>query len=451
MRILSIVLGLFFMVVSGAQAQPTELINKMVAIVGDQYILLSDVEEQVAVAQERNPASITPDFRCQVVDGLLTQSLLVHQAEIDSLLLTDIEVELQLDQRIEQILDYMGGDEKAFEEYYGQTVDEVKSSFRTDIRNQGMAEKMRNKILESASVTPSEVKQFFKEIPKDSLPFFNAEVELRELVLFPEVNEVERLKALATATSIRDRVIAGEDFAKLAGKYSADQGSAKQGGDLGMTRRGKFVPEFEAAAYNLEIGETSEIVETDFGFHIIQTQERLGNNVRCRHILIRPEITTADRMLVKNKMDSIRSVILLDTFTFQQAVRKFGDKDWESFHNGGSMVNPNSGNSFFETGDLDPDVYFAIESMKAGDISAPIEFEAGRGDKGYRIVQLVSRNAPHKASLERDYPRIQKAALEDKKGEILRNWLARKSSSVFVQIDPMYQTCSELQVWMGKK
>jgi peptidyl-prolyl cis-trans isomerase SurA len=203
MRILSLVFGLFFMAVTGVKAQQPELINKMVAIVGDQYILLSDVEEQVAVAQERSPGAVTPNFRCQVVDGLLTQSLL----------LSDVEVEVQLDQRIEQILDYMGGDEKAFEAYYGQTVEEVKSAFRTDIRNQGMAEKMRNKILESASVTPSEVKAFFKTIPKDSLPFFNAEVELRELVLFPVVNETERQKALTIATDLRNRILAGEDFA----------------------------------------------------------------------------------------------------------------------------------------------------------------------------------------------------------------------------------------------
>lgn len=430
-----------------AQTTPT-LLNKIVAIVGDEYIMLSDVEEQVALTKERSGGNLPPDYRCQVLDDLMAQKLLIYQAKIDSIEVKDEEVEGQLQARVEQILQYMGGDPKAFEEYYGQTVEEVKVEFREDLRNQMLAERMRGKILEPVTVTPAEVKEFYRDIPRDSLPYFNAEVELREIVYTPKVNEVEKKKAFDQLFELRRRIVeGGENFELVASKNSMDYGSARQGGDLGWMKRGGFVQEFEAAAYRLESNEISPIVETEFGFHVIQMIERRGNMIHCRHILIRPKITPADIARARETLDSVRTELIRDSLTFPEAVKKFSDKRAESYANGGLMVNPQTGGSQFETSELDPDVYFATEKMQPGDITQPIEMLAQDGSKVFRLVQVVSRTAPHKANLQQDFAKIQQAALANKKSTYIDSWIARKLPNTYIQYDTLFSDCSLLEKW----
>ena len=407
-----------------------EIIDKVVATIGGELVLLSEVEEQHAL-MEAQSGVLPADARCNIMDQLMASKLLVNQAKLDSIEISDEEVEAQLDARIERILGFMNNDVTQFETYYGQTINEVKAQFREDLKSQILADRMRSQVMASVTVTPSEVKQFFSSIPLDSLPYFNSEVEVGEIVYKPEVNKEERQKTIEKLESIRQRIIDGEDFAELAAKYS-DDGSARAGGDLGWAKRGKYVPEFEAAAFKLEKEEISPVVESEFGFHLIQMLERRGNSIHVRHILIKPELTDADLEKAKAHLDSVRQLLTTDSLTFSQAVKLYSNEDVQSYNNDGRMVNPATGNTFFEIGDLDPDIYFTIDTMEIGAISQPFQFRDQVGDVYFRIVKLQSRTKPHKANLKQDYSKIQKAAIESKKSEYISNWI--KETQQFVDV-----------------
>ena len=427
-----------------------QVIDKVIATVGGELILLSEIEEQHAMMEDQNP-TLPEGVRCNILAQVMGAKLLLNQAKLDSILVTDGEVESQLDARIERILAYMNNDVGQFEAYYGQTVNEVKEQFREDLKNQLLVERMRSQVIQSITVTPSEVKEFFNQIPRDSLPYFNSEVEIGEIVYRPQVNEEQKSIAIALLDSIRNEIISGKaKFEEMAGTYS-DDGSARIGGDLGWTKRGKFVQEFEAAAYKLEPNEISEVVETEFGYHLIQMLERRGNTINVRHILVKPEITDKDLEAARMHLDSVRTLVSTDSVSFSIAVKMFSDDKEQSYNNDGRMVNPTTGNTFFEIGDLDPDIYFTIDTMKIEQVSAPFEFSDPRGETAYRIVQLQSRTAPHRANLEQDYAKILKAAKESKQGSFINEWIEEKVSSTYLNIDRMYDGCPNLDSWKKKE
>lgn len=424
------------------------VVDKMVATIGGEIVLLSELEEQYAYTKSQRGGNIPPDARCMLLEQILVNKLLLNQSKLDSIEVKDEDVESQLTARIERILSYMNDDIKQFEEYYGQTVNEVREQFREDLKNNLLVEKMRAKIMEGVTVTPSEVKDFFRKIPKDSLPYFSSEVEVGEIVYKVPVNPEQKRLTREKLEDIRKRIVqGGEDFAKLAEKFSED-GSARAGGDLGWAKRGKYVQEFEAAAYNLEEQAISPVIETQFGFHILQLLGRRGNSIHVRHILMRPEITEDDIELGRKHTDTIRTLLVTDSIKFSKAVKKFSDKNVQSFNNDGRMVNPGSGNTFFEVGDLEPDIYFAIDTMKLNGISQPIEFRDDAGDYFFRLVKLQSRTAPHKANLAQDYAKIQKAAIDSKKNEIVNKWVEEKMGKTFILIDKQYKGCPNMAAWM---
>lgn len=425
----------------------SRIIDKVVATVGDEIILLSDVEEQYNYDKERL-GTVSEDAKCGVLEGLMVQKLLINQAKLDSVIVEDDNVEQQLDQRIDYILSLMNNDISQFEEYYGKTVAQVRNEMREDLRNQLTAQQMQETVIQNTTVTPAEVKAYFERIPKDSLPYFSSEVEIGEVVVYPKVSAEERQKALDKLESLRERILAGENFAELATKYSEDPGSARVGGDLGLQKRGTFVPEFEAAAYNLTEGELSEIVESQFGFHLIELIKRRGNLIHTRHILIKAAINQEDLDDARNKLDSIRNVYLADSMTFEEVVKKFSDENEQSYNNGGRVVNPLTGNTFFETADLDVDVFFAIDSLEVGEITEPIEFRKPSGETGYRIVLLLSRTDPHQANLQQDYTKIKKAAIEERKVEFFDRWLQEKVNTTFVHVaEEILSKCDNLRKW----
>ncbi len=448
-KIISISICLTFLIIN-AFAQQKELMDKVIAKVGDEYILLSEVEEQYAAAKDQK-AAVPEDYRCMVLDQIMVNKLILNQAKIDSVLAKDEDVETQLNARFDKILDYMGGKVDQFIEYYGQTPDAMKDQMRDDMRDQLIVDKMKQQILADVTVTPSEEREFFKKIPKDSLPYFNQEVEIAEIVFKTKANDAEKNKAKTQLAGLREDIVSGKTpFEDLAKKYSQDPGSGREGGDLGWAKRGKFVPEFEAQAFKLDEGQISQVFESEFGFHILQLIERRGNTIHCRHILIKPEITDEDLAKAKTTLDSVRRLILKDSMSFSYAVKQFGDKGTQSFHNDGRMTNPASGNNTFETRDLDPDTYFSIDSMKVGGITAPLEVIQPSGEKYYRLVKLISKSSPHKANLLQDYNKIQSATIEQKKNESLIKWIEQKSKSTFIKVDGMYNSCPNLEKW-GKK
>lgn len=441
---------LFLLLPFGAAAQGEKaVIDRVVATVGGEIILLSEVQEQYSFAKKDQP-DLPPDYQCMVLQNLIVQKLLVNQAKLDSVEVKDEEVEAQIDARIERLRAYFNQDDKAIAEFYGQSVDEMKAMLSLDMRNQILAERMQGNVTEKATITPLEVQRFFANIPKDSLPYFNAEVEIREIIYKPKVSPAEHVSARQRIEDLRKRIAEqGEDFAELAKKFSDDPGSGAQGGDLGFQKRGTFVPEFEAMAYKLETNQLSPVIETDFGFHIIQLLERRGNLIHCRHILIKPEITEADMDASKAKLDTVRQLLQEGKMTFSEAVKKYGDKNQQSYNNDGRVTNPRSGNSFFEVGDLETSVFFAIDGIKEGDVAEPFRFKGPDGTELFRLVQLVSRSKPHKADLKLDYGKIQSAALEQKKGEYTEKWVLEKLNTTYLSIGNMFSTCPNLQEMIG--
>lgn len=425
-----------------------QIIDKVIVNVGGEYILYSEMVNNYRYIKERNPdADVDP---CSVTEQIISQKILVDQAKLDSVVISDAEVEGQLDFRFQNILRSLGGDEVKFKEFYGKTVTEMKDEQRDDMRQQILAERIQGQLINEVTITPKEVVEFFEKIPTDSIPFLSSEVEISEIVYKPKVNAVESKKAKDLLSDIRRQIISGEaTFEELAAKHS-DDGSAQQGGDLGWAQRGNYVPEFEAAAYTLEQGEISDIVETEFGFHVLKLNERRGNSIRVSHILIKPDITQADLDLSIAFLDSIKNKIVHDSLPFDYAVRLHSDKKAQSYHNGGRMANPNTGENIFDTADLPPDIYFEIEDMEVGEISKPLEYYDRTGETQYRLVRLESRTSPHRASLDQDYSRISSFAKESKKSQYYNNWMIKKMEETFIKVDKDLGNCPNLAKWVDE-
>jgi len=428
-KFLSLLAVLFVFQIAQSQSQ----IDRVAAIVGQEVILVSDIEAQYKLMEAQSGGKMPDNARCIILDQLLSNALVLTEAEKDSVIANESEVEQQLDSRISEILRYMNNDPDQFKVYYGRTPQEVKDEMRDDMRKQLVIQKMSQQIMQTVNVTPKEVKEFFERIPKDSLPYFNSEVELGELVIKPKVNVAEDQKAREKAEELRKRVLDGADFADIAKKYSDDKGTAVKGGDLGITSRGSFVPEFEAAAYSLDKMEISEVIKSEFGYHVIQLLERLGNNISTRHFLIKAEMTIADQVLAKKQIDSIRTLILLDSLTFDQAVQRFSEDSYSKTR-AGIMTNPTTNEAYWELGALDPEVYFAIEKLKIGDISAPIEFSSPYGESIFKIVKIRNKTTPHVANMRNDYSRIQQASVEEKKSKHIKLWVDKKIPKNYIEV-----------------
>lgn len=418
-----------------------QLIDKVVAKVGSEYILLSEIEEEFTYAKSKDP-NLSDDVKCMILDNMIAQKLIIYQAKVDSVEITDAEVETQLDYRFESVLRQMNGDEAFFEEYYGASIAEMKDRYRDDQKHKILAEKMQHKLISEIEITPKEVEKFFKNVPSDSLPYFKSEMEISEIVVLPKVNEVEKKKALDKITTLRQQVISGAaSFEDIASKNSQDPGSALKGGDLGFAKRGVYVPEFEATVFSLTKDEISDIIETEFGFHFIQLIERRGNSAKARHVLIKPEITQDDLDKSKAYLDSIRTLITVDSMKFDEAVKKFSLKSMPSYANGGRVKNQNSNNTFFAADDLDPDTYFAIFNLKPGEISKPMPITMPDGKKAFRLIQLNSTSKPHKANLKEDFDKISNFAKESKKNEYFLTWLKKKRAETYIYVDPLFEKC----------
>ncbi|MEZ4906534.1 MAG: peptidylprolyl isomerase [Saprospiraceae bacterium] len=432
-----------------SKAQDRQLIDKVVAQVGSELILLSDIETDFNYYKSQNQP-VTSETKCMILEQIMAQKLLIDQARLDSIEISDEQVEGQLDMRMDAILQRMGGDEDLFRQYYGKSVDEMKSIYREDIRNGLMAEMEQDQLMEDINITPSEVTEFFNNIPKDSLPYFNSEVELSQIIVAPVVNNEEKTKALDKIKSIREELVNGANFEELAKKYSDDPGSSSRGGDLGWVKRGSFVPKFEAVAYVLKKGELSDVVETEYGYHIIQLIERRGNNIHAKHILIKPKITTADLKLAQQKLDSIRNLIISDSMKFEVAVKKFSDPKSASYSNNGRMTNQSSQSTFFEMNELAPDVYFSIENVKPGELTPVLETTNEMGEPRYQVLKVESKSEPHRADIHRDYGRISTYAKNSKKNEYINNWVENKVKSVYLYVDPSFADfCPNIKRWLS--
>jgi peptidyl-prolyl cis-trans isomerase SurA len=356
-----------------------------------------------------------------------------------------------MDRRVKYFMSMFGSREK-MEEYYGKSVIEMKEDFTEDIKNQLLSDKMKGKIFSGLKVSPQEVKDFFAKIPKDSIPYFNSELQLGQVVMFPKVTEEEKETARKKLEKIKKDIQGGADFSLQAILYSEDPGSASDGGNLGIIERGELVPEFEAVAYKLDEHKMSDIVETPFGFHLIMVDEKRGNKLKLRHILIKAKTSYTDLVNVKNKIDSVQHELSVDSMTFREAVVQYTD-DEASKVNGGLITNPKTQSPYFEKADVDGTLIFTLDRMKVGTYSEvlPYSFTDKTGEKkdGYRIIYLKSESKPHKASLETDYTKIQSAAKQKKQQDEMQKWIGLNKSHVYIKIDDAFKNCNLMKKWLG--
>ena len=427
-----------------------KVIDQVIAVVGKNAILSSDIESQFFQykMQGKLQASST-SIKCQILENLLFQKLLLAQAEIDSVEVTEARVETEITRRLRHFISQFGSQEK-LEEFYEKSIIEIKEEFRELIKDQMLVESVRQAIAQDVGITPSGVKSFFRKIPKDSIPLINSEVEISQIVIEPPISLEEKVKVKERLETFKARILDGENFSTLAILYSDDPGSAKNGGELGMFGRGEMYPQFEAVAFSLDDGdEISEVFETEAGFHLVQLIERRGEYVNVRHILLQPKVSPYDLQEAQIKLDSIANLIKMDSISFEDAVKRYSDDPGKI--NGGIMVNQVTGTSKFEEDQLDPQVLFVINNLKIGEISNPVPMKTFDGKDAFRLLRLDKRTLPHRANLSEDYDRIQNWALEDKKMQIVNEWVKNKIKKSYVRINEKYEDCDFQYDWFEEE
>ncbi len=447
MRKLGIAVLSFICLTTFARAQ--RVLDKVAGVVGSSIILQSDIESLYAQYQA-NGMQVTPAAKCQILQQLVTQKLLAQQAVIDSVTVKDDEVDNEVDRRMRGMIQRAGGQDK-LEQFLGRSTLQYKDEIRADVRESMIANRMQQKITEKVNVTPQDVKKFYDGIPKDSLPTYNKEVEVGEIVFNPQLNKDEKEEYRQKLEALRTRIKAGTDFGLLARSYSMDQASAVEGGDLGFFDRTAMVKEFSATAFKLKAGEVSPVFETDFGFHIIQVIERRGEQVHARHILIIPAITAASLDRAKARADSIFAILSANKkIDFSAAASVYSD-DKETKFNGGMMLNAenvNTRTTYIPTDKLDPQIALVVDTMKVGSMSKPMLFTDQTGKKAYKILYLKSVTDAHKANLAQDFPKLKEIANEYKINRTVSEWFEKKRKETFIRIDPEYQACPQLKNWI---
>ncbi|MCR5533244.1 MAG: peptidylprolyl isomerase [Paludibacteraceae bacterium] len=425
------------------------VIDEVIWVVGDEAILRSEVEEERLRAQyEGTP--IAGDPYCVIPEQLAIQKLFLHQAELDSIEANESSVSHQVDMRLNYYINQIGSKEK-MEEYFRKPSSEIREEMMTAVRNQMIIQQMQQKLTADIKPTPAEIRRFYNALPPDSIPMMPAQVEVQILSFEPPVpvEETERVKQ--KLREFTERVQSGSaDFSMLARLYSEDTESAKRGGELGFVGRGQLVTEFADVAFNLnDPKRVSRIVQTEYGYHIIQLIEKKGERINCRHILLRPRISATDKVRAIERLDSIRNQITMDSLQFEQAVFRFS-QDKNTVMNAGLMINPNTGSSRFEYQDLAPEIAKQIYNLNEGDISQPfVMMDQTKNREVCAIVRLKKKTDVHRANLTDDFQTI-KSMLEQQKGrELIHDWILKKQKNTFVQISPEWQNCEfEFPDWI---
>lgn len=447
-----LILGLLFAQTGRAQKDDFKVIDKIVAQIGDEIILLSSLQEQrLQLIQSGIEGNTLSD--CAFLEEFMFEKLLINQAKIDSIEVPDEMVNQEMEQRLDYIAKQIGSIEK-LEEFYGKSVARIKAEFFDLIKKRMLAERMRETITENVRITPNEVKEFYKSLPKDSIPYINSKITVAQIVIYPEITTADKNLAKTRLEGyLKDIVDGNKKFQNVAALYSDDPGSKVSGGDLGWQTRGTMVPEFEAALFNLKPMEISPVFETMYGYHIVQLLERKGDNYHSRHILISPKVSDMELDRAANLVDSLYKQINFGNITFEEAARRFS-QDLESKYNGGQIVNPYTNDYFWDVqniNDIDPQMNRLIQGLKIGNYSTPSLYDNYMDRKqGVRIVKLLGRTDPHIASLETDRQLIEMAALNQKKEAVIDAWIASKIGGNYVEIAPEYlKTCTFKYNWIS--
>lgn len=431
-----------------AFAQP-KTIDKIVAQVGDHAILLSDIQAQKLQALQAG-MTITSDMDCRILEELLYQNLLLNQAAIDSIEVTDAQVDGEMENRLRIIENQIGGRQK-LEEFYGKSITQIKKEFRSAIKDQLLAQEMERQITSDVTVTPREVEKFFNSLPTDSIPLINSKLSFQQIVHYPEITVEDKKRAYDKLAEIRKDIMQGKSFTTQARIHSMDPGSASKGGQIEATR-GMMVPTFEKAVFSLQEGDVSEIIETNYGYHIVKLVERKGDDYVCQHILIIPEFANDALEASALKIDSCYQELMSGKITWEKAVLQYSN-DEATKQNKGIITNPITGEQTWDMEDLnqvDQEIYLITDRMEVGDLSQPnLYTNIFERKQGVRIVRLMKRTSPHRANLKDDYSLIKSAAESNKKQEVVDEWIKQKIKNAYIRIDESYQKCEFRNPWIN--
>ena len=418
-------------------------IDKIEAVLGDEIILTSEIESQYLqyLSQGNTKSS---EIRCQIIEDLLFQKLLINQAKLDSLVVSNEEVETEINKRLSYFESQLGSVKKV-EDYFGKSKAEIELELSKVIKEQFLAQRMQTQLTSSIKVTPAEVRDAYALLPNAEIPTMPTQVEVAQIVIKPKITNEQKDKIRARLNSFRERVYNGEDFKMLATLYSDDPGSATKGGELGFVNRGDLVPEFERTAFRLKEGEISKVVESQFGYHIVQLIERRGEQINVRHILIKTKVNATSLHAAKLKMDSIANQISAGSLIFDEAVSKYSDD--QNKNNGGLLLNPNTMSTLHILDDMAPALRLIVESLVEGEISSPSVIQLQDENKAYRILRLNKRIETHKANLVEDFSKIKEYSINSKKQEKLEEWMNKTIAKTYIRLSDTLSECELANKW----
>lgn len=427
---------------SPAAAQQYEgVIDKSVALVGNDIVMLSEIEAEAQMMRARG-LTVDKTARCEILENMLVSKLFLTQAKLDSLTVNDAQVSASLDQRVNEIMSTLGGEQKT-EEYFGKPLYKLRQEWRQTLNDQSLIQEMqRNVASNTPKLTPRDIKKYCEETPAEDLPMVSTKYRIRQIGIYPD-REAAELAVKERLVGLRERIVNGEKFSTLARLYSQDPGSLSKGGELGMASRAIFWPAFSDAAMSLKVGQVSQVVETPDGFHIIQLIEREGDMFNARHILIKPQYTSEDRERAFHKLDSIRNLVLADTLSFFDAARAYSEEK-HSATNGGLMADEYTGSSYFEKDQLKPNDYNVLRNMQEGDISEPFESLDNEGRNGntiYKILYLEKILPAHVANYQDDYSILIDEVNNKNAMKAIEDFIVEKQKSTYIVIDPLFQGC----------
>ena len=414
------------------------VIDKIVAIVGEEIILKSDIENAYLQEQGQGLVTSSSDYRTEILEKQLIQKLLMAQAQIDSVSVTEEEVESAVDSQIEYFISNIGSKER-LEAYFGKSIDDIRDDMRSPLRERLITERMQQKIVEKIRITPSEVRNYFRKVPKDSLPEMPDRYELQQIVLRPHISDAEKERLRERLRSYREQILKGEKtFNTLAVLYSEDPGSAVRRGELGYIPRNQLDPAFAEAAFNLKPGKISKIVESEFGFHIIQLIDRKGEKINVRHILLQPKIEEKEKEEALHRLDTIRMYINENKMTFEEAATYFSS-DKQTRNNGGLVADPHTSEARIARANIPGEMARMINNLKTNEISTPFVTHNERGQEEYKIIKIKAFYPRHIANLEDDWQNFELMLTNDKQMEKLEKWIKEKQRETYIHIDEEYR------------
>ena len=429
--------------ISFAQTQKV-IADKIIAQVGNRIILKSDIDNAIIDTKRQDPgAQLPPNADCLFLQGQLIQKTLVLQAEKDSITVDDDELEALLDNKIRYFISAYGSQEM-LEQVAGRSVYEIKEDLREPFKEKTLAEKMQAKILENVKITPSEVEAYYNKIPKDSLRFYESQLDVSQIVLYPKANKEVEDYVTSRLEDMKKQVESGQKkFDALAKLYSEDPGSRENGGQYSINRNDKsWDPTFIAAAFKLKEGQISPVIKSKFGLHIIQMVSRAGDDAVVRHILMIPPVTDVEVKAAIQKIDSIRTMITNGTISFAAAVNKYSEDENSKFTSGHFMAP--DGSTYVTIDQMDKDAVVALKDLKVGDVSKPESYTDERNRKVVRILYLHSRSEPHRENLKDDYDKVAQRALEEKKQQVLEKWFKDHVANYYITVDKSYTGCANV-------